>query len=248
MLNPDEPKYLIPRQWVLIPRHTSIIKTEPSYVFPILKAKYTPLLPDPANAVQVIARPETASQDRWHHTVPQQSAIEVEAARLRVEYGDNPRTNVSWFDTCYPTLDVFAQAFKAALRTAKKVGSYIDPRAVAALTPLKGIDRVLAARLIEKGFDSVEKLALADEADLANKIEGLGPTRIAQVIASAREEQESRIFGGREITPEDLEPVVLDETKTDDEPGEGETAEIMPPATDPLDVEAQSFPDPSVKH
>lgn len=116
IVSEDETRYLIPRVLVHVPRHTSIVKHEPSYVVPIIKAKYTPTLKDPMFGVEVLKNPADMTADRLFHTVPKGNALEFEAARLRAEYGDNPRTHVSWFDTVYPMTEMFAAAFRTSLR------------------------------------------------------------------------------------------------------------------------------------
>lgn len=159
-ISPDESSIRIPRVCILIPGIHSRQKLEPRYVLPLFRAIWKDSMRDPTDTVRIIDMPPNLPEVELYRVLPADSAQELEASRLRAEFGINPRSQEPWFDHVYPA-ETFTAAFAAALKDAVHSPAG-GGTAADILADLEGIDKASAAKLVSSGISTIKEVATAD--------------------------------------------------------------------------------------
>jgi hypothetical protein len=153
----------IRRVAIFVPGMTSTVRLEPKYCLKLFQALWKGAIPDPiADPVRVIPTPGSYPQELRWHVLPSEDACEIEAHRLRNEFGLH-KSGEPLFDVVYPA-DSFETAFSKCLEESGVVEAVFDDEhpAMAVFKELPGVGVIGAKKLIEAGITSLDKLANID--------------------------------------------------------------------------------------
>lgn len=179
----------IPRVAIYIPANTSYVKYEPEYCLRLYQQRWKGHIADPSDPIRIIPFPPNVTEaDRFKDIVGNaDEARSYEAARLRSEFGIHEKTGEPLFDMVYPdvTFDLY---FDRILARTSQPDVKLDPvrtNADSTITFLESIPGVGASakRLVDKGYDTIKTIALADEVGLAKYI---GKGKAAAIIEAAK--------------------------------------------------------------
>ncbi len=176
--------YRIPNVAIYIPGIHSRVRFAPRYVLRLYQAKWKGAIPDPMDPVRVIAFPAGMEVARYHEVraSSEEEAIEIESARLRIEFGLHEKSGEPLFDVIYPA-DTFMLAFKTARASQpEKVSANTSSLAEKALAALDGVGPAMAKKLITIGLTTVEAVAFVDLDELTR---ALGKLRAAKAQTAA---------------------------------------------------------------